>query len=130
MSAKYLIFGATGSIGSNLANKLYDSSHDFHLVSRNEKELKSLSEKLKLEIYRDGKKYYIEFQNGKAKAPLKVAGKAKNTGTKITFLPSKEIFSSIKFSANILIKRMRELAFLNKGIKIIFTDSSQKKEKT
>ncbi len=90
----------------------------------------ALSEKLQLEIYRDGKKYYIEFQNGKAKAPLKVAGKAKNTGTKITFLPSKEIFSSIKFSANILIKRMRELAFLNKGIKIIFTDASQKKEKT
>ena len=47
MSAKYLIFGATGSIGSNLANKLYNSKHDFHLVSRNEKELKSLSEKLK-----------------------------------------------------------------------------------
>jgi DNA gyrase subunit B len=45
------------------------------------------------------------------------------------FLPSKEIFSSIKFSANILIKRMRELAFLNKGIKIIFIDASLKKEK-
>ena len=45
MSAKYLIFGATGSIGSNLANKLYDSSHDLHLISRNEEELKSLSEK-------------------------------------------------------------------------------------
>ncbi len=90
----------------------------------------ALSEKLQLEIYRDGKKYYIEFQNGEAKAPLKVVGKAKHTGTQITFLPSKEIFSSTKFSANILIRRMRELAFLNKGIKIIFTDSSQKKEKT
>ncbi len=90
----------------------------------------ALSEKLQLEIFRDGKKHYIEFQNGEAKAPLKVFGKAKNTGTQITFLPSKEIFSSIKFSANILIKRMRELAFLNKGIKIIFTDASQKKEKT
>ena len=89
----------------------------------------ALSEKLKLEIFRDGKKYYIEFQNGEAIAPLKVIGKAKNTGTQITFLPSNEIFSSIKFSANILIKRMRELAFLNKGIKIIFIDSSQKKEK-
>ena len=44
-------------------------------------------------------------------------------------MPSKEIFSSTKFSANILIKRMRELAFLNKGIKIIFIDSSLKKEK-
>ncbi len=90
----------------------------------------ALSEKLKLEIDRDGKKYFIEFKNGEAKAPLKIIGKSKNTGTQITFLPSKEIFSSIKFSGNILIKRMRELAFLNKGIKIIFTDCSQKKEKT
>jgi len=89
----------------------------------------ALSEKLKLEINRDGKKYYIEFQNGEAKASLKVIGKSNNTGTQITFLPSKEIFSSIKFNSNILIKRMRELAFLNKGIKIIFTDASQKKEK-
>ena len=89
----------------------------------------ALSENLKLEIYRDGKIYYIEFQNGEAKAPLKVSGKSKETGTKITFKPSKEIFSSIKFSEKILIKRMRELAFLNKGIKITFIDASQKKEK-
>ena len=90
----------------------------------------ALSEKLKLEIYRDGKKHYIEFENGEAKSPLKIIGKSKETGTQITFSPSKEIFSSIKFSGNILIKRMRELAFLNKGIMITFTDSSQKKEKT
>ena len=90
----------------------------------------ALSEKLELEINRDGKKYFIEFKNGEAKKPLKEIGKSKENGTKITFLPSKEIFSSIKFSANILIKRMRELAFLNKGIKITFIDSSQKKEKT
>ena len=89
----------------------------------------ALSENLKLEIYRDGKIYCIEFQNGEAKAPLKVSGKSKETGTKITFKPSKEIFSSIKFSEKILIKRMRELAFLNKGIKITFIDASQKKEK-
>ena len=80
-------------------------------------------------ISRDGKKHCIEFKNGEAKAPLKVTGKSKENGTQITFLPSKEIFSSTKFSANILIKRMRELAFLNKGIKIIFTDASLKKEK-
>jgi DNA gyrase subunit B len=89
----------------------------------------ALSESLQLEINRDGKKHFIEFKNGEAKVPLKVTGKSKETGTQITFLPSKEIFSSIKFSANILIKRMRELAFLNKGIKIIFTDASLKKEK-
>ena len=89
----------------------------------------ALSEKLKLEINRDGKKYFIEFEDGDAKSPLKMIGKSKETGTQITFLPSKSIFSSIKFNPNILIKRMRELAFLNKGIKIIFIDGSQNKEK-
>ncbi len=89
----------------------------------------ALSEKLELEINRDEKKYFIEFKNGEAIAPLKSIGKSRDTGTRITFLPSKETFSSIKFSPNILIKRMRELAFLNKGIKITFVDCSQKKEK-
>ncbi len=89
----------------------------------------ALSEKLELEINRDGKKYFIEFSNGEAKKPLKQIGKSKETGTQITFLPSKEIFSSIKFSEAVLTKRMRELAFLNKGIKIVFTDASNKKNK-
>jgi DNA gyrase subunit B len=89
----------------------------------------ALSEKLELEINRDGKKYFIEFKDGDPIKSLKEIGKSKETGTQITFSPSKEIFSSVKFSANILIKRMRELAFLNKGIKIIFTDASLKKEK-
>ena len=90
----------------------------------------ALSEKLKLEINRDGKKYFIEFKNGKAKSPLKAVGKSKETGTRITFLPSKEVFSSTKFNGNILIKRMRELAFLNKGIRITFTNESEKKSKS
>ncbi len=89
----------------------------------------ALSEKLQLEIHRDGQKYFIEFKEGDAKSPLKKIGKSKETGTQITFLPSKEIFSSIKFSPNTLIKRMRELAFLNKGIKITFSDLTNKKEK-
>jgi len=89
----------------------------------------ALSEKLKLEIDRDGNRYFIEFRDGASKAPLKVIGKSKETGTQITFLPSKEIFSSIKFTPNIIIKRMRELAFLNKGIKITVNDLNQKKEK-
>ena len=89
----------------------------------------ALSEKLKLEINRDGKKYFIEFINGEAKTALKVIGKSKDTGTEITFLPSKEIFSQTKFNSNTIIKRIRELAFLNKGIKITFNDLNQKKEK-
>jgi Type IIA topoisomerase (DNA gyrase/topo II, topoisomerase IV), B subunit len=89
----------------------------------------ALSEKLELEIYRDGKKYYVEFNNGKSKSPLKITGKSKESGTKITFVPSKEIFSSVKFSSQIIEKRMRELAFLNKGLKISVEDKTQKKEK-
>ena len=61
---------------------------------------------------------------------MKTVGKSKETGTQITFLPSKDVFSSIKFSSNILIKRMRELAFLNKGIKILFTDGKSEERKT
>ena len=89
----------------------------------------ALSEKLNLFIDRDGKKHFIEFNNGDAKAPLKVIGKSKSTGTKINFLPSKDIFSSTKFSFVILQKRMRELAFLNKGIKISLNDLTQKKQR-
>ena len=90
----------------------------------------ALSEKLKLEIFRDNKKYFIEFQNGDAIASLKVVGKTKETGTQITFFPSNKIFSSIKFNPNTINKRMKELAFLNKGIKITVEDLLSKKNKT
>ena len=89
----------------------------------------ALSEKLQLTIDRDGKKYFIEFVNGNAVQPLKVIGKSNANGTEIKFLPSKKIFSSTKFSFNIIQKRMRELAFLNKSIKILINDFSQKKVK-
>ena len=89
----------------------------------------ALSEKLELYIERDGKKYFIEFKNGEAKAPLKVVGKSKSSGTEIKFLPSKKIFSSTKFNFSIIQKRMRELAFLNKGIKISLNDLTQKKHR-
>ena len=90
----------------------------------------ALSQKLELQVERDGKKHYVEFINGETKTPLKITGKSKNTGTRINFLPSKDIFSSIKFSFSIIQKRMRELAFLNKGIKIILNDLTQKKIKS
>ena len=89
----------------------------------------ALSEKLELEIERDGKKFFVEFINGDPKSPLKQIGKSKNTGTKITFLPSKDIFSSTKFSSTIIQKRMRELAFLNKGVNLVVLDKTLKKEK-
>ena len=89
----------------------------------------ALSEKLDLNIFRDGKEYLISFKDGNSIKSLKEIGKTKKTGTKITFFPSKEIFTSTKFSSTILQKRMRELAFLNKGISIILTDNTTSKPK-
>ena len=89
----------------------------------------ALSEQLILNIFRDGSEYEIKFKDGNSIKPLKKIGKTKKKGTKITFLPSKEIFSSIKFSPSTLEKRIRELAFLNKGIAIKLIDNSLKKSK-
>ena len=89
----------------------------------------ALSEKLELNIFRDNQEYSVIFKDGKALKPLKKVGKTKKQGTKISFLPSKKIFSSIKFSSNILQKRMRELAFLNKGIRIKLIDETGSKIK-
>jgi DNA gyrase subunit B len=89
----------------------------------------ALSEKLELNIFRDGNEYSIIFKDGNSLKPLKQIGKTKKRGTKINFLPSKQIFSSVKFSSAILEKRIRELAFLNKGICITLIDKTSKKEK-
>ena len=89
----------------------------------------ALSENLQLKIYRGGVEYFIEFENGKSLKPLKKIGKSSKRGTSITFLPSKNIFSSIKFSSTVLQKRMRELAFLNKGISLTLIDKTSSKIK-
>ena len=89
----------------------------------------ALSEKLTLRIFRDKKEYFVEFKDGKALAPLKAKGKTNKNGTYINFFPSREVFSATKFSSSILQKRMRELAFLNKGLSIILIDKTSKKEK-
>ena len=89
----------------------------------------ALSEKLELTIFRDGKEYFIPFKNGKALNSIKFQKKTKQSGTKINFLPSKEIFSNIKFSLATLQKKMRELAFLNKGLKISLIDETHAKMK-
>ena len=89
----------------------------------------ALSTKLDLTIYRNEKEYFISFADGKAKNSLKFVKKTKKTGTKINFIPSKDIFSSVKFSPAVLQKKMRELAFLNKGLKITLNDCSGSKNK-
>tara|TARA_Y100000590_G_scaffold461333_1_gene622674 strand:- start:4958 stop:7438 length:2481 start_codon:yes stop_codon:yes gene_type:complete len=90
----------------------------------------ALSEKLKLEINRDGNAYFMEFKNGSSVKPLKKIGKGNDSsGTKITFYPSKNTFKSINFDFKKLEDRFRELAFLNSGIEIEILDerSSEKK---
>ena len=89
----------------------------------------ALSEKLSLKIFRNKKEYFVEFKDGKALSPLKAKGKTNKTGTLINFLPSRKVFSDTKFSSSILQKRVRELAFLNKGLRIILVDRTGKKEK-
>ena len=89
----------------------------------------ALSEKLTLKIFRDKKEYFVEFKDGKALSPLKTKGKTNKTGTFINFMPSREVFSDTKFISSTLQKRMRELAFLNKGLSINLVDKTGKKEK-
>ena len=83
----------------------------------------ALSEKLKLKIYRDNKEYYMDFNLGDASSPLREIGKSEEiSGTHINFLPSDSIFSSTEYDFSILEKRLRELAFLNSGVKIDLID--------
>jgi len=83
----------------------------------------ALSDWLKLRIWKNGKEYLIEFANGEAVAPLKEIGEAKGKkGTQVTFLPSNNIFAITEFNFSTLEHRLRELSFLNSGVKINLKD--------
>ncbi len=88
----------------------------------------ALSEWLRLSIRRDGKHHQMEFRLGETVAPLKVAGKTERRGTEVHFLPAKEIFGRIEYHYEILAKRLRELAFLNSGLRIFLIDQRTGKE--
>ena len=89
----------------------------------------ALSEKLDLKICREGKKYYINFSHGNPESPLKEVGSTKESGTEITFLPSKKTFSLTKFDFTKLESRLRELAYLNSGVNIKLVDERGNQEK-
>src|SRR5262249_46502266 len=82
----------------------------------------ALSEWLRLSVRRDGQLHQMEFRLGETVAPLKIAGKTERRGTEVHFLPAKSIFGNIECHYEILAKRLRELAFLNSGVKIALVD--------
>ncbi len=88
----------------------------------------ALSEWLKLTIYREGKEHFVEFKHGDTVAPLKVVGASSKKGTLVHFLAAKETFGLIEFHFDILAKRLRELSFLNNGVKIALIDHRTGKE--
>jgi len=111
--------------GGKFDHKTYKVSGGLHGVGVSV--VNALSENLKLYISRDGKKYFIEFKNGAAIKPLAEVGKSSETGTLITFSPSKEIFTTTEFQVSILEKRLKELAYLNRGLEINLTDERKSK---
>jgi len=90
----------------------------------------ALSDWLDLEICRDGQVWEQSYEIGKPTTKLKETGKTRKTGTKVTFHPDPKIFDKIVFSFDVLAQRLRELAFLNKGLKITLTDERSATEKT
>jgi len=89
----------------------------------------ALSEWVEVEVHRDGKHHHIHFDRGKPKAPLKVKGPSKQRGTTVTFLSDSQIFDTLEYKFDTLTSRLRELAFLNKGIKITIKDTREKNVK-
>src|SRR5690348_10280768 len=82
----------------------------------------ALSEWLVAEVHRDGKAYRQEFARGEPTTDLQEVGKATDTGTTISFLPDAEIFEELEWSRETLVQRLRETAFLTKGLRIVLID--------
>jgi len=115
--------------GGKFDNKVYQVSGGLHGVGISV--VAALSKKMIVEVRRDGKIYMQSYEIGKPLHNIKIIGKCKDseTGTKVTFLPDNQIFDKIDFDFNTLATRFRETAFLNAGLKIIFTDLREKEKK-
>src|SRR5436309_2337704 len=111
--------------GGKFEHKLYRVSGGLHGVGLSV--VNGLSEWLEARIKRDGKEWRIRFARGEKEADLKEGGPADGTGTVITFKPDPQIFESVAFDFETLATRLRELAFLNKGLRIVITDPAHGK---
>ncbi len=119
MSALQLVL-TTLHAGGKFDNSSYKISGGLHGVGVSC--VNALSVFLRAEVYRDGNIYAMEFSRGVPTTNLQIIGTTDKRGTKITFKPDDEIFETVEFSFDILSKRLRELAFLNKGITITISD--------
>jgi DNA gyrase subunit B len=111
--------------GGKFDNRSYKISGGLHGVGLSV--VNALSEFIDLEIRRDGKVYHQIYERGEAKIKLEVTGKTKHTGTQVRFKPDSQIFETVNFSFDILSQRLRELAFLNKGLSISIEDERSEK---
>ncbi|MGI9860630.1 DNA topoisomerase (ATP-hydrolyzing) subunit B [Moorella naiadis] len=90
----------------------------------------ALSKRLEIKVKRDGKIYQQEYQRGQKISDLKVTSKARGTGTSVTFYPDGEIFEDLVFQDEIIGRRLQELSFLNRGVKIVLRDERNDSETT
>ena len=111
--------------GGKFESKAYRISGGLHGVGVSV--VNALSEWLEIEIKQNGTVYQQRYERGTPTAPLAIVGKTKGRGTKITFKPDSEVFEILEFSWDILVQRLRELAFLNRGLKISLLDERTEK---
>jgi len=113
--------------GGKFDHKTYTVSGGLHGVGVSV--VNALSEYLEVEVYRDGKIYYQRYEKGMTASPLETRGNTGKRGTQIHFLPDNTIFQNIEFDFDTLARRMRELAFLTKGVRIRILDDRTGKKK-
>ena len=112
--------------GGKFSNDSYKISGGLHGVGVSV--VNALSKECELEVRRDGNVYIQTYTRGIPNGPMEMAGKTRGKGTKVTFLPDDEIFEDTEFSFDVISNRLRELAFLNSGVKITLTDERSDKK--
>ncbi len=113
--------------GGKFDTKSYKVSGGLHGVGVSV--VNALSEYLEVEVFRDGNIYFQRYERGVTKNELKLKGKTKRRGTRIHFLPDKTIFETVNFDFDTVAKRMRELSFLTKGVRIKILDENSGRKK-